>query len=110
VDYNQDGTQHVQVSIDATALSSSSTIQISSETVTVSARTNSLLICLTFVVLLFPALQLPVEDQHGTSPHQELAETLALVQIIVDCFAFAAKIFHPTYQIRTVRFQAHGMS
>lgn len=60
--YNQEGTYYMQISIDNYTAVSSSFLTISPETVTVSARTNSLLVSLTWAILLFAVLELRVEE------------------------------------------------
>lgn len=61
--YNQEGTYYMRISIDNYSAVSSSSLTVGSETVTVAARTNSLLVSLTWVFIIFAVLELRVEEE-----------------------------------------------
>jgi hypothetical protein len=63
--YNQEGIYYMRISIDNYSAVSSSYLAVSSEGVTVAARTNSLLVSLTWAILLFAVLELRVKEDEG---------------------------------------------
>lgn len=60
--YNQEGTYYMRISIDNYSAVSSSVLTVSPETVTVTARTNSLIVSLTWAILLFAVLELRKDE------------------------------------------------
>lgn len=68
--YNQGGAMGLDFDVDNLVAHVADVFQIGSEAVTVTARTNSLLISLTWVIIAFSALEVKLED-NGCQPKKE---------------------------------------